>query len=212
MDLEADWGKQNFSCPDVKSIGLGGGSIVRKGPPMTIGPDSVGHELTKKSLIFGGNVLTATDCAVLINPDLKIGNPELVKGAVTDDELGEFQVVVKRKLEKIIDTMKTSPADIPVILVGGGNIIAPNALKGASKLLKPQWAGVANAIGAATARVSAVVDTVRSTEVKTPQQILDEISKEAVEKTIAAGAIPSSVKVVEKEVLPLQVGRGWRAN
>ncbi|KAK1757736.1 hypothetical protein QBC47DRAFT_296407 [Echria macrotheca] len=196
--------RMNFSCPDIKSIGLGGGSVVRKGPPLTIGPDSVGYELTKKSLIFGGDVLTATDCAVLINPELKIGNPELAKGAVTDAEIEEFQAVVKSKLERIIDTMKTSPVDIPVVLVGGGSIIAPSNLEGASNVVKPQWSGVANAIGAATARVSAVVDTVRSTEVKTPQQILEEICKEAIAKTIKAGALPSSVEIVEMETLPLQ--------
>ncbi|KAK5658948.1 hypothetical protein OQA88_1766 [Cercophora sp. LCS_1] len=196
--------RMNFSCPDIKSIGLGGGSIVRKGPPMTIGPDSVGHELIRKALIFGGNVLTATDGAVLVNPDLKIGNPELAKGAMTPAELEEFQAVIKHKLEKIIDTMKASPADLPVILVGGGSILAPDTLKGASKVVKPQWSGVANAIGAATARVSAVVDTVRSTELKTSRQILEEISKEAIEKTIKAGALPESVKVVEQEALPLQ--------
>lgn len=172
---------------------------------MTIGPDSVGHELTKKSLIFGGNVLTATDGAVLVNPDLKIGNPELAKGAMTPAELEEFKAIIKHKLEKIIDTMKTSAADLPVILVGGGSILAPDTLKGASKVIKPQYSGVANAIGAATARVSAVIDTVRSTELKTSQQILEEISKEAIEKTIKAGALPDSVKVVEQEALPLQV-------
>ncbi len=196
--------EQNFSCPDIKSIGLGGGSIVRKNP-ITVGPDSVGYKLTEKSLIFGGNVLTATDCAVLINPELKIGNRDLAVGAVTDEELEEFKAVVKSKLERVIDTMKTSPDDLPVVLVGGGSIIAPKELTGASRVIKPQWSGVANAVGAAIARVSAVVDTVRSTEKKTPDQILEEISKEAIAKTIEAGAAPETVKVVEKETLPLQV-------
>lgn len=34
--------RMNFSCPDIKSIGLDGGSIVRNQDNMTIVPDSVG--------------------------------------------------------------------------------------------------------------------------------------------------------------------------
>src|SRR5690606_5262816 len=98
-------------------------------------------------------------------------------------------------------------ADLPVVLVGGGAIIATTQLKGASKVLKPQWSQVANAIGAAIARVSAVVDTIRSTESKTTHQLLEEICEEALEKTVTAGATRESVKIVEKETLPLQVSK-----
>jgi N-methylhydantoinase A/oxoprolinase/acetone carboxylase beta subunit len=172
---------------------------------MTVGPDSVGYRLTKESIIFGGKTLTATDCAVCKDPSLNIGNPDLIKGKLTEQELAEFTAVVQQKLERIIDTMKTSPADLPVVLVGGGAIIATTQLKGASKVLKPKWSQVANAIGAAIARVSAVVDTIRSTESKTTHQLLEEICEEALEKTVAAGATRESVKIVEKETLPLQV-------
>ena len=54
----------NFRVPDVYSFGLGGGSIVRPGADMTIGPDSVGFRLPEKALCFGGDTLTATDVAV----------------------------------------------------------------------------------------------------------------------------------------------------
>ncbi|RFU77758.1 hypothetical protein TARUN_4469 [Trichoderma arundinaceum] len=196
--------RMNFSCPDIKSIGLGGGSIVRTDGGLTVGPDSVGHKLQQEAVVFGGNIITATDCIVQTNPELKIGNVNLVKGRLTDVQLGDFRDVVKSKIEKAIDKMKTSPEDIPVLLVGGGAILSPNNLKGASRVLKPEWSQVANAIGAAMARVSAVVDTVKSTESMTTVELLGEISKEAIAKTIAAGASPSSVEVVEKETLPLQ--------
>ncbi|KAK4183129.1 hypothetical protein QBC35DRAFT_125714 [Podospora australis] len=196
--------RMNFSCPDIKSIGLGGGSLVRQGDTLTIGPDSVGYRLTQESVVFGGDTLTTTDCAMLANPSLNVGKAELVQGALKEDHLVQFKALVAQKIEKIIDTMKTSPDDLPVILVGGGSIIAPDQLKGASKVLKPQWSQVANAIGAAIARVSAVVDTIRSTEARTAKQWLEEISKEAEEKTVMAGASRESVKVVEVETLPLQ--------
>lgn len=199
--------RMNFSCPDIKSIGLGGGSIIRKGTEAgrtTVGPESVGYKLTKEAVVFGGNVLTTTDATVLGNADIKIGDPDLVKGKLTEQELAEVQAIVRQKLEKVIDMMKTSPEDLPVLLVGGGAVIAPDQLSGASKVLKPRWSEVANAIGAAMAGVSAVIDTVKSTESKTTTQLLEEISAEAVEKTVAAGASRESVKIVEMETLPLQ--------
>ncbi|RYP55742.1 hypothetical protein DL770_010888 [Monosporascus sp. CRB-9-2] len=195
--------RMNFPCPDIKSIALGGGSIVRGGEPMTVGPDSVGYNLTKEAIVFGGEILTATDCTVLGDPTLEIGNRELVRRALNYEGVAKFHNIVKQKLEKVIDTMKTSPEDLPVVLVGGGAIIAPEELGGASRVLKPQWSEVANAIGAATARVSAVVDTVESTEAKTTKELLDGICQEAVERTVISGASRDSVRVVEIETLPL---------
>ncbi|ROW08718.1 hypothetical protein VPNG_06414 [Cytospora leucostoma] len=199
--------RMNFSCPDIKSIGLGGGSIVRKGTggrPTTVGPDSVGYKLTEEAVVFGGDILTTTDATVSGNPGVQIGDPTLVRGKFSDAELAEVKAIIKQKLEKVIDMMKTSPEDIPVLLVGGGAVISPDELKGASRVLKPRFSEVANAIGAAMARVSGVVDTVKSTENKSTQKLLEEISAEAIEKTIAAGASRESVKIVEMETLPLQ--------
>lgn len=206
--------RMNFSCPDIKSIGLGGGSIIRKGGGagtgrITVGPDSVGYKLTEEALVFGGRVLTTTDATVLGGggdggDDVRIGDAALARGALADGELAEVRAIVKRRLERVIDTMKTSPEDLPVLLVGGGAVIAPGELRGASEVLRPRWSEVANAIGAAMAGVSAVVDTVRSTEGRTTASLLDEMAAEAVERTVAAGAARASVRVVEMETLPLQ--------
>lgn len=197
--------RMNFACPDIKSIGLGGGSIVRRDNPTSVGPDSVGYNLTRDSIVFGGKTLTATDCTVLFNKSLELGNRDLVANLVSPDDLKTIQSIIKDKIERVIDKMKTSPEDIPVFLVGGGAIIAPDSLNGASRVIKPRWAGVANAIGAAMARVSAVTDVVKSTESKSANEWLEEIGQEVVKKTIAAGASVESAQVVEMESFPLQV-------
>ena len=172
---------------------------------MTVGPDSVGYRIQSQALVFGGDVSTATDYTVAGDKTIEIGNPGLVKGVLKEDDIVECKQAVKEILEKVIDTMKTSPEDLPVLLVGGGAVIAPDELKGASRVLKPKWSGVANAIGAAIARVSAVIDTVESTESKTTKELLEDISLRVVERVVEGGAVRDSVKIVEMETLPLQV-------
>jgi N-methylhydantoinase A/oxoprolinase/acetone carboxylase beta subunit len=199
--------RTNFSYPDVRSIGLGGGSIVRrqKNGSLTVGPDSVGYLLPQKAIVFGGNVATATDYTVLGDSKSDIGDRPLVLKTDLARDLSEFKAVVKKILERAIDAMKTSAKNIPVLLVGGGAIIAPDELSGASKVVKPEWSGVANAIGAATARVSGIVDTIESTENKSSAEVMEEISKRAIQKAIKNGANPETVQVVEMDHLPLQV-------
>ncbi|MHA1571955.1 MAG: hydantoinase/oxoprolinase N-terminal domain-containing protein, partial [Alphaproteobacteria bacterium] len=55
--------RTNFRMPDVLAIGLGGGSRVHD-DGNRIGPDSVGYQLTKQALVFGGNTITTTDIVV----------------------------------------------------------------------------------------------------------------------------------------------------
>ncbi|KAJ4382673.1 hypothetical protein N0V86_001895 [Didymella sp. IMI 355093] len=197
--------RMNFSYPDVKSMGLGGGSLVRRvGDKLQVGPESVGYQLPEKALVFGGDVATATDYTVAGSSEVDIGDRTKVQGKLNHKDVSEFKNETKAMLERIIDTMKTSPEDLPVLLVGGGAIVAPDKLQGASQVIKPQWAGVANAIGAAMARVSAVVDTIKSTENQTEKELLAGISEEANKRTIDAGALPDSVEIVEVETLPLQ--------
>jgi N-methylhydantoinase A/oxoprolinase/acetone carboxylase beta subunit len=198
--------RTNFSYPDVRSIGLGGGSIVgrNKSGNLTVGPESVGYRITEKALVFGGSVTTATDYTVLADKSSGVGERSKVEVSDLAASLPEFKRVVKEMLERIVDTMKTSPDDIPVVLVGGGAFIAPDSLSGASKVVKPNWSGVANAIGAATARVSGVVDSVESTETRSRAQVMEELSQRAIDKAVANGALRDTVAIAEMESYPLQ--------
>ncbi|KXH38593.1 hypothetical protein CNYM01_10836 [Colletotrichum nymphaeae SA-01] len=201
--------RTNFSYPDVKSIGLGGGSIVKKDErtgEMVIGPQSVGYQIQTRALVFGGDVATATDYTVLADPDtVNIGDRSLVEGTSgLADDVPAFKAKVKAMLERIVDTMKTSPEDIPVVLVGGGAVIAPDELKGASRVVKPAWSGVANAIGAATARVSGVLDSIESTDMKSVSEVVEALSRRAVDRAVENGALRESVTIAEVESFPLQ--------
>ena len=91
--------------PDIVSIGLGGGSIVRENGNK-IGPDSVGYLLTEKAKVFGGDTLTATDIAVA-KYNLDIGDPELLKD-LENDTIDNSKKQITQLLEDAIDKMKTS--------------------------------------------------------------------------------------------------------
>lgn len=63
---------------------------------------------------------------------------------------------------------------------------------------------MANAIGAATARVSGVVDSVESTETKSKAQVMEELSQRAIDTAVANGALRYTVTIAEMDSYPLQ--------
>ncbi|XP_033754425.1 uncharacterized protein LOC117337521 [Pecten maximus] len=156
--------RTNFRMPDVKSIGLGGGSYVSV-DPVCVGPRSAGYNLTNEALVFGTESdvatrrLTATDVAVAAKLCC-IGSPENVSHIEPTPIIDKIREMV----EEATDQMKTSAADLPVILVGGGTILLDQSkdLHGASEVLKPMYYDVANAVGAALSQVSGSIDKVYS--------------------------------------------------
>ena len=55
----------------------------------------------------------------------------------------QAQQRVKALLEGAIDIVKASPDPLPLLLAGGGAILAPSDLRGASELKLPPYAGPA---------------------------------------------------------------------
>ncbi len=195
--------RTNFRMPDVVSIGLGGGSIVREHADgsVTVGPDSVGYEITKKALVFGGDVLTATDIAVRLGM-VELGDASKV--AHIPEELAKKALAaIGTLVEDAIDSMKVSSADSDVILVGGGSIVLPEKLAGAAAVVKPDHFGCANAIGSAISKVSGTFEKLINYDEIPRDKALEQAKAEAVELAVAAGAIRETVEIIEVEDVPL---------
>jgi len=203
LAVEIGGARTNFRMPDLISIGLGGGTIVRirDNGEFTIGPDSVGYRLPEKGLIFGGDTLTTTDVAVALGK-VELGDPEKV--AHLDKKV--MQQVYGRMVEMVeeaIDKMKTSAAPVPVILVGGGSVLLPDSLKGASRVIRPEHSGVANAIGSAIAQVSGQIEKIYVLDEIGREQALESAKSQAKQEAIKAGADPGSLVIVDIEDVPL---------
>ena len=192
--------RTNFRMPDVLSIPLGGGSVVQE-DPLRIGPNSVGYRLTEQAIVFGGGTITATDIAVA-GGLAKVGDPSLVQG-LDAALVGQALQEIRQRIETAIDQVKVSAAAVPIVLVGGGSILAGSSLSGASQVLRLEHGDVANAIGAAIAQVGGQVERVYSLETTAREEALADARAEAVRKAVSAGASPGSVEVVEIDEIPL---------
>jgi N-methylhydantoinase A/oxoprolinase/acetone carboxylase beta subunit len=205
--------RTNFRMPDVLAVGLGGGTIIRTPTgnlselsgdltDVTLGPDSVGYELTRKALIFGGEVLTSTDIAVAAEPSLEIGDASKVAHLSPD-----FVACVKKRMNAIcadaLDRMKTSADDVPVILVGGGSVLIDENLPGSSQTLRPEHASVANAVGAAIAQVSGEIDQLYSYAKQDRRSALTDAKEKAIQAAVEAGGLIDTHKIVEVEEIPM---------
>ncbi len=190
--------RTNFRMPDILSVGLGGGSRIRpgiNGAAVGVGPDSVGYRLLEESYVFGGSTLTASDIAVkagLANFGDASRVPPL-SAELKDKILLRFRDIFEDGLDRI----KTTALDVPVILVGGGSMLVPRDLKGASGVVTPEHAAVANAVGAAVALVGGEVDGLLSYENGSRADALLALERLAFDKAVAAGADPDTIRVVD---------------
>jgi len=189
-----------FRMPDLLSLGLGGGTMVRGAAPApTIGPASVGYRLTEQALVFGGDVLTVTDVAVAAGL-IDLGDRARV--AALPAALVEAALTrIRAMIEEGVDRMKTDAGDAPLIAVGGGSFLVPPRLAGVSEVLNVPHQAVANAVGAAIAQVSGEVDQIFQD--LTRDEAIARARRAAEDKAVEAGADRNTINVVEVEDLPL---------
>lgn len=187
-----------FRMPDLMSIALGGGTQISP-DGARIGPHSVGYRLLQKGLVFGGDVLTATDIACAAGR-VDLGDRSRVAGLSQD--------LVRRTLSRMgamiaegVDRMKTEAGDVKLLAVGGGSFLVPDKVEGCSHVIRVEHHAVANAVGAAIAQVSGEVDQIFSN--LTRDQAIAAARTEAEARAVTAGAAPPSLKLVEIEDIPL---------
>lgn len=192
----------NFRMPDLVSVALGGGTVVRRSDgALRLGPDSVGHDITTKALCFGGDTLTLTDVAVF--GGLELGDAAAVRGAMGEAEAAEVAAVAQEQLGRALDRMRTSAEPVTVVAVGGGSFLVPDGLEGASEVLRPPHHEVANAVGAAIAEVSGEVDRIYHLDGRSRSSVIDEARAEARQRAVDAGADSSEVRELDLEEIQL---------
>lgn len=203
----------NFRMPDVVSVGIGGGTVVRfKDGFCTLGPDSVGYELKEKAIAFGGEILTLTDFSIAIE-QLQI------EGAFTNiqlqekirqknnipfiDALQKVQDQIKITIEKLVDKLKTDSQQIPVIACGGGAFLLPKTIEGASEVIFPEHMEVANAFGACIAQISSESEIIINTLQKDEKEAMNNLIEATKVDLIKKNAEPKSFTILIKESIPL---------
>jgi N-methylhydantoinase A/oxoprolinase/acetone carboxylase beta subunit len=192
--------RTNFRMPDVLAIALGGGTVVRgDGGTAALGPDSVGFELSRRALVFGGDTPTLTDAAVAAGR-AEVGDhtPPARLAALLEAGLEAADAM----LADAIDRVKVGRGDRPLVLVGGGSVLVPDSLPGVSEILRPTHHDVANAIGAAIAMASGRWEEVVN-DGSNRAAMIEGVAEKARDRAVQAGADPSTVEIVELDEVPL---------
>ena len=192
--------RTNFRMPDIVAVGLGGGSVVSE-DGKTIGPQSVGHNLVTQALVFGGDTLTATDIVVAAGM-ADVGDASKVAD-IPREVIDNALAAMRAMLEENIRQMKPDKQPLPVVLVGGGAIIAPRDLSQASEVFIPENSGVANAIGAAIALVGGEAEIFADYREEAREAALERAKRQARGVAVRAGGEAFSLRVTEVEETPI---------
>ncbi|MBP6995110.1 MAG: hydantoinase/oxoprolinase family protein [Phycicoccus sp.] len=201
--IEVGGVRTNFRMPDLISIGLGGGSIVRdSGDDVRVGPDSVGYKVVTEALVQGGSTVTLSDVSVRAGRLTGFGDAERVE---TLDERVVAQALawVDAQIKIMVERMKPSREPFPLIAVGGGSHLVPAQIEGISEVIRPQNHAVANAYGAAIAEASGTVDRVFRYEEQGREECLEVARRLAMDAAVRSGADPDQVRITAMAEIPL---------
>ncbi len=195
--------RTNFRMPDLISIGLGGGTIVRDGPDgLKIGPDSVGYAVSTEALCVGGNTLTLSDISLAAGRLEGFGDAALVAG-LDGDLVSRSTGWVDDQISILADRMKSSRDPVPLLAVGGGAHLVPNAIDGITEVARPSHFGVANAYGACIAEASGSVDKVYSYDIDGREECIEDARKAAAALAVESGADPEDTRITSVSEIPM---------
>jgi N-methylhydantoinase A/oxoprolinase/acetone carboxylase beta subunit len=195
--------RTNYRMPDLISVGLGGGSIVH--PPdeagPAAGPDSVGHELHRSALVFGGDVTTLSDVSVAAGR-ADFGDRSLAAGLDRDD-IARVLDWVDDRVQFLTDRIRAAHVELPLIAVGGGAHLIPDQVDGVPEVIRHRFGGVANAIGAAIAEASGSVDRSMRYDDSSREECIAEATAAAIDAAIHAGADPARTRITTVNEIPM---------
>eukprot|EP01083_Nonionella_stella_P317329 1154758_1 len=208
----------NFAVPNVISKALGGGTIVHynddNGTVVSIGPKSVGYDLGRSKCFPKGDTLTLTDVAVFNGNISTDALTTTYKQKVNADALQGLEPVIGQaydmmvsKLTELVDAARGEKEDLTLILCGGGAKLVPSDLKikGVKQVIIPEYAQVANAIGAASSRISAhldVIHTFADLDLDADEEI-EKLKQIVIASAEKKGAKPGTVTIATLELIPI---------
>lgn len=190
--------RMNSRMPQLIAAELGGATIVHRGSPPRIGPDSV--HMTDGVAFGANNITTLTDVSASAGRT-SIGNSA---GAGRDAEfVRSVMRQVDARLVALADRTKASPAEVPLIAVGGAAHLVPDHMPGFSAVLRYEHSPVANAIGAATAEASGSIDRIYSYDRASRTRCLSDAQQLAAEDAVLAGADPARTRITRMTEIPM---------
>ena len=199
--------RTNVRMPDLISLGLGGGTVVRdarggNGTTLAVGPDSVGYAVATESRCTGGDTLTLSDVSLAAGRLDNFGDKSLL-GDLDSGLVSDALAWVDEQVSIMSDRMKSSRAEIPLLAVGGGAHLIAQQVPGISEVLRPENFSVANAYGACIAEASGTVDRVYSYDRTSREECLDDARELAVNAAVRSGAHPDGVRITTVTEVPM---------
>ncbi|MCC3646788.1 hydantoinase/oxoprolinase family protein [Cytobacillus oceanisediminis] len=205
--------KTNVRCPDLLSIALGGGTIIKslQDNVTGLGPESVGYNLVKLGKSFGGPILTVHDIAVAtgrLSSKLDIFDTNYVTHPGVIENLSsalvkEANARIKERVEIAIDQMKTESGLIPAIFIGGGALAVPQQdIEGTTEVILPNHFEVGGAIGTTIAEIGASAEMAVDLAVENRNEAIDRVVAQAKMNVQNAGAIAGTEEIIDVEEIP----------
>ncbi|MEA2310938.1 MAG: hypothetical protein QOE28_906, partial [Solirubrobacteraceae bacterium] len=163
----------------------------------------VGGSRTDVGVLASGFPRESADAARVAGVRVALWMPDVhtlaFGGASTVDALRGAREV----LADSVDRAKAELQSVPLVAVGGADVLVPGDLPGVSEVIRPPDRDVASAIGAAMAPVSAHAECICSSRPDRRLAALDDVRASACAQAVHAGADPATVAVVQVEEVPL---------
>jgi len=186
--------KCQLLMPDISSIAMAGGSVIRQSVDgFQMGPDSLGGRLLQDCKSNGGDVLTMYD----VGRVLQSGDESYITLLDAEKIMRDYLQSVMLEVDRIAPNLREQS----IVLVGGGVAnIPPHVLD--KRFVVPRNFAIANAYGAAISEMAGQVDQIVELGSDKDGMLLT-LENQAREQAIQRGANVETLRVVEKQVLPL---------